>query len=206
MAKIKLTKNELKNQKDSLKMYKRYLPTLLLKKQQLQSEIRTIDAKAKEVRNARAALVQEFNAWIAVFGEQEAFTPDMVSVKNIKKGYGNIAGVTIPIYEGADFSRGDYDLYEAPLWIDMAADRMEKALSLDLEAEVLDEQVRLLSQELKTTTQRVNLFEKVKIPETKANIKKITVYLGDEQVAAVVRSKISKKKLQAKINEEVEAK
>ena len=81
MAKIKLTKNELKNQKDALKMYKRYLPTLMLKKQQLQSEIRTIDAKAKEVRNARAALVQEFNAWIAVFGEQEAFTPDMVSVK-----------------------------------------------------------------------------------------------------------------------------
>ena len=177
-------------------MYKRYLPTLMLKKQQLQSEIRTIDAKAKEVRNARAALVQEFNAWIAVFGEQEAFTPDMVSVKNIKKGYGNIAGVTIPIYEGADFSRGDYDLYEAPLWIDMAADRMEKALSLDLEAEVLDEQVRLLSQELRTTTQRVNLFEKVKIPETKANIKKITVYLGDQQVAAVVRGKISKKNLE----------
>ena len=205
MAKIKLTKNELKNQKDALKMYKRYLPTLMLKKQQLQSEIRTIDAKAKEVRNARAALVQEFNAWIAVFGEQEAFTPDMVSVKNIKKGYGNIAGVTIPIYEGADFSRGDYDLYEAPLWIDMAADRMEKALSLDLEEEVLDEQVRLLSQELRTTTQRVNLFEKVKIPETKANIKKITVYLGDEQVAAVVRSKISKKKLQSATEEKMEA-
>ena len=87
----------------------------------------------------------------------------------------------------------------------MAADRMEKALSLDLEAEVLDEQVRLLSQELRTTTQRVNLFEKVKIPEAKANIKKISVYLGDEQTAAVVRSKISKKKLQAKIDEEQEA-
>jgi V/A-type H+-transporting ATPase subunit D len=88
-------------------------------------------------------------------------------------------------------------LYETPLWIDLAADRMEKALSLDLEAEVLDEQVRLLSIELRATTQRVNLFEKVKIPETKANIKKISVSLGDEQVAAVVRSKISKKKLQA---------
>ena len=194
MAKIKLTKNELKVQKDSLKMFKRYLPTLMLKKQQLQTEIRTIDAKAKEVRQARVELEKEFDAWIAVFGEQEAFTKDMVTVKNIKKGTGNIAGVTIPIYEGADFSRGDYDLYETPLWVDMAADRMEKALSLDLEAEVLDEQVRLLSQELRTTTQRVNLFEKVKIPEAKANIKKISVYLGDEQTAAVVRSKISKKK------------
>lgn len=205
MAKIKLTKNEQKVQKDALKMYQRYLPTLTLKKQQLQTEIRTIDAKAKEVRAKRKQLEKEFDEWISVFGEAEAFKPGMVTVKNIKKGVGNIAGVAIPVYEGADFSRGDYDLYETPLWIDMAADRMEKALSLDLEAEVLDEQVRLLSKELRTTTQRVNLFEKVKIPETKANIKKISVYLGDEQVAAVVRSKISKKKLQAASDAKKEA-
>ena len=98
MAKIKLTKNELKVQKDALKMYKRYLPTLQLKKQQLQSEIRSIDAKAKEVRAARVALEKEFDNWIAVFGEKAAFKPDMVTVKNIKKGFGNIAGVTIPVY------------------------------------------------------------------------------------------------------------
>ena len=196
MAKIKLTKNEQKVQKDALKMYNRYLPTLVLKKQQLQTEIRTIDQKAREVRAARAALEKEFDAWIAVFGEEEAFKPEMVTVKNIKKGWGNIAGVAIPIYEGADFSRGDYDLYETPLWIDMAADRMEKALSLDLEAEVLDEQVRLLSKELRTTTQRVNLFEKVKIPEAKENIRMIGIYLGDQQTSAVVRGKIAKKKSQ----------
>ncbi len=196
MATIKLTKNELKSQKDALKMYKRYLPTLLLKKQQLQTEIRTIDARAKEVRAKRQALEAEFQKWIAVFGEREAFTPGMVTVSDIKKGTGNIAGVIIPIYEGANFSRGDYDLYKAPLWIDLAADKMEQVLSMDLEAQVLDKQVELLSQELRVTTQRVNLFEKVKIPETKANIKKITVYLGDQQVAAVVRGKISKKNLE----------
>lgn len=197
MAKIKLTKNELKIQKDALKRYQRYLPTLSLKKQQLQTEIRTIDARAREVRAKRDALEHEFQTWLSVFGEKEAFKPDMVTVKNIRKGMGNIAGVAIPVYEGADFSRGDYDLYATPLWIDMAADRMEQTLSLDLEASVLDEQVRLLSKELRTTTQRVNLFEKVKIPETKENIRKISVYMGDEQVAAVVRSKISKKKLEA---------
>lgn len=195
MAKIKLTKNEQKVQKDALKMYQRYLPTLTLKKQQLQSEIRTIEIKAKEVRQQRVELEKEFQVWIAVFGEEEAFKPEMVTVRNIRKGVGNIAGVTIPVYEGADFSRGDYDLYSTPLWIDMAADRMEKALSLDLEADVLDEQVRLLSKELRTTSQRVNLFEKVKIPEAKSNIKKISVYLGDQQVSEVVRSKISKKKI-----------
>ena len=197
MAKIKLTKNEQKIQKDALKMYQRYLPTLTLKKQQLQTEIRAIDAKAREVRDARKALEKEFDEWIAVFADAESFKRDTVRVSNIRKGTGNIAGVKIPIYEGADFTRAEYDLYETPLWIDMAADRMERALELDLEAEVLDEQVRLLSKELRTTTQRVNLFEKVKIPEAKENIRKISVFLGDERVAAVVRSKISKRKLEA---------
>ena len=195
MAKIKLTKNELKVQKDALKMYRRYLPTLTLKKQQLQSEIRTIEAKAKAVRKEREDLEFRFMEWIAVFSEMDAFPKGIITVSNIRKGKGNIAGVDIPTFEGADFSRGDYDLYETPLWVDIAANHMEKAISLDLEAEVLDEQVRLLEVELLATSQRVNLFEKVKIPETEENIKKISIYMADQQVSAVVRSKISKRKI-----------
>ena len=198
MAKIKLTKNELKVQKDALKMYRRYLPTLTLKKQQLQSEIRIIEAKAASVRQERENLEKGFSSWIAVFSEESAFPDGIITVSNIRKGTGNIAGVTIPTFEGADFSKGDYDLYETPLWVDIAANHMEKAMSLDLEVEVLDEQVRLLEKELLSTSQRVNLFEKVKIPETQANIKKISIYMADQQVSAVVRSKISKRKIAAR--------
>ena len=195
MAKIKLTKNELKVQKDALKMYRRYLPTLTLKKQQLQAEIRSIEAKAKAVRKERECLEFAFRDWIAVFSERDAFPKGIVTVSNIRKGKGNIAGVDIPTFEGADFSRGDYDLYVTPLWVDIAAKHMERAMSLDLEAEVLDEQVILLEKELRATSQRVNLFEKVKIPETEENIKKISIYMADQQVSAVVRSKISKRKI-----------
>ena len=195
MAKIKLTKNELKVQRDALKMYRRYLPTLTLKKQQLQSEIRAIEAKAKTVRKEKEALELGFKDWIAVFSETDAFPQGLITVSNIRKGNGNIAGVDIPTFEGADFKRGDYDFYETPLWVDIAANYMERAMLLDLEAEVLDEQVRLLEVELLATTQRVNLFEKVKIPETEENIKKISIYMADQQVNAVVRSKISKRKI-----------
>ena len=198
MAKIKLTKNELKVQKDALKMYRRYLPTLTLKKQQLQAEIRTIEARAKAVRQEREKLEEGFRSWIAVFSEKDVFPKDIITVSNIRKAEGNIAGVAIPTYEGADFSRADYDLYETPLWVDIAANHMEKAMSLDLEAEVLDEQVRLLGAELRATSQRVNLFEKVKIPETEENIKRISIYMADQQVSAVVRSKISKRKIAAR--------
>ncbi len=204
MAKIKLTKNELKLQKDALKMYRRYLPTLTLKKQQLQTEIRSIEAKAKALRRQREELEENFSSWIAVFSEENAFPQGLITVRNIRKGFGNIAGVEIPTYEGADFTRGEYDLYQTPIWVDIAADHIEKAMALDLEAEVLDEQVRLLGEELRATTQRVNLFEKVKIPTTQANIKKISIYMADQQVSAVVRSKISKKKIAQRMAEPVQ--
>lgn len=205
MAKIKLTKNELKIQKDALKMYRRYLPTLTLKKQQLQTEIRAIEMKAESIKKQKEELEQGFSSWIAVFSEEDAFPDNIITVSNIRKGYGNIAGVEIPVFEGADFTRRDYDLYTTPLWVDIAANHMEKAILLDLEVEVLDEQIKLLEKELRATSQRVNLFEKVKIPETQENIKKISIYMADQQVSAVVRSKISKRKIAAHNSETSES-
>lgn len=195
MAKIKLTKNELRIQKGALKLYRRYLPTLTLKKQQLQSEIRIIEAKAQAVRKEKEELEKGFRDWIAVFSEKEAFPDGIITVTNIRKGKTNIAGVDIPTFEGVEFLRNDYDLYITPLWVDIAANHIETAIALDLEAEVLYAQAKLLEKELLATSQKVNLFEKVKIPETEKNIKKISIYLADQQVSAVVRSKISKRKI-----------
>ena len=152
------------------------------------------------MKKQKEELEAGFKDWIAVFSEEKAFPKGIIKVENIRKGMGNIAGVDIPTYEGADFSRGDYDLYETPLWVDIAANHMERAMELDLEVEVLEEQVRLLEAELTATSQRVNLFEKVKIPETLKNIKKISVYMADQQVSAVVRSKISKRKIDSRAN------
>jgi len=195
MAKIKLTKNELKKQKDALKMYRRYLPTLILKKQQLQAEIRATETRIQELADEKNRINQTFKAWIGVFGEKDIFKPEILKVLQIRKGHGNIAGVAIPLFQGADFEIAHYDLVGTPLWLDLAVDRMKQVLLLDLEAEVLDEQRRCLEHELRITTQRVNLFEKVKIPETRHFIKKIQVYLGDQQTAAVVRGKIAKRGL-----------
>jgi len=192
MAKIRLTKNELKKQKDSLKMYRRYLPTLMLKKQQLQGEIRLTDIRLKELHQELEKLDESFRPWIAVFGETGVFTKDILKITSLRTGHGNIAGVAIPVFEGADFEIASYDLLQTPLWLDMAVEKMKQALLLQLEAEIVEEQKKRLDKELRTTTQRVNLFEKVKIPETRGNIKKIQVYLGDQQTASVVRGKIAK--------------
>jgi V/A-type H+-transporting ATPase subunit D len=78
----------------------------------------------------------------------------------------------------------------------MAVEKVKQVMLLDLEAEIMEKQRSLLDHELRVTTQRVNLFEKIKIPETRANIKRIQIYLGDQQTAAVVRGKISKRGLE----------
>jgi V/A-type H+-transporting ATPase subunit D len=193
MAKIKLTKNELKKQKDSLKMYQRYLPTLMLKKQQLQAEIRLTEIRIKELTEEKERIDEAFKSWIGVFGETGVFSPGILRITGIRTAQGNIAGVAIPLFEGADFSIEPYDLARTPLWLDTAVERMKQVFLLDLEAQTLEEQRRRLDHELRVTTQRVNLFEKIKIPETRGSIKKIQVYLGDQQTSAVVRGKIAKR-------------
>ncbi|HCM27987.1 MAG: V-type ATP synthase subunit D [Treponema sp. GWB1_62_6] len=193
MAKIKLTKNELKKQKDELKMYQRYLPTLMLKKQQLQTEIRVTENRIRALRAEKERIDESFRSWIAVFGERGIFYPGLLRVTAIRTATGNIAGVEIPVFKGAEFMIDAYDLMATPMWIDSAAEKLKAVLLLDLESVTLEEQRRRLEKELRTTTQRVNLFEKVKIPESKSNIKKIRVYLGDQQTAAVVRGKIAKR-------------
>ena len=194
MAKIKLTKNELKKQKDGLKRFQRYLPTLQLKKQQLQMEVRKIEEALRKKEQELERLHQSFQDWVAVLGE-EVGLEDFVEVQEIVTSDSNIAGVDIPIFEEAIFQPTEYDLFVTPLWVDRAVERIKEMLAVQAEVEILKEQARLVREELTITTQRVNLFEKVKIPETKENIRVIRIYMGDQQTAAVVRGKISKRKI-----------
>ena len=200
MAKIKLTKNEQKKQKDSLKQFTRYLPTLQLKKQQLQTVIRQSHAEIEELKVKQKEAVDGMKSWIAVYGENSSWSEDrsishLVKVKEVKKTKGNIAGVEVPVFQSLVFEDVPYDLRAYPLRVDKAIVALGEIARYDALIETLKERIKLLEKELRTTTQRVNLFEKVKIPEAKDNIRKIGIYLQDQQTSAVVRGKIAKKKL-----------
>ncbi len=194
MADVKLTKNELKRQNDMLKRFKRYLPTLQLKKQQLQMVIRQVEQKKREVAGRRDELSRNLEPWIAVFAE-DLHVERLLTVERVVTETGNIAGIDIPVFKELEFSVAEYDLYAYPLWVDAGIERLKDLLSADAEIRVLDRQLEIIGEELRITSQRVNLFEKIKIPETQENIRKIRIYLGDQQTAAVVRGKISKNKL-----------
>ena len=193
MSKIKHTKNELKTQRDALRRFNRYLPTLLLKKQQLQMEMRQLEQRMEEVAGEEARLVAGLAAWVRLFAEP-VDVGGLVKLAGVKTTSGNIAGVTIPVLQEIQFAPVPIDLYATPAWVEEGAQAVEQLLQLRIEREILAEQHRLLADELRTTSQRVNLFEKVKIPECEENIRIIRIFLGDAQTADVARSKLAKSK------------
>lgn len=198
---VKLTKNELKVQKDKLKQFERYLPTLQLKKQQLQSVISKIVEDLKNTEAARKEMIGDLDDWVAVFAENRLFEDEkklsnLVRPDKVICDTDNVAGVSIPVFRELSFKDIEYEVADYPLWVDTAVVKLREIARLDALANTLRKQVDLLEKELRSTAQRVNLFEKVKIPEAKENIRVIGIYLGDQQTAAVVRGKIAKKKLQ----------
>lgn len=195
MVKVKLTKNELKGQKDALKRFIRYLPMLQLKKQQLQMEIRKVHHSIEQASGDMDNLRKQISLWVDVFAE-EINLNDFFKIGQIKTKTGNIAGVEIPLFSGVEFDEQPYDLLLTPFWVDKALDVSKEAIILKSQLSVYHEQLAILKEELRIITQRVNLFEKIKVPEAKENIRVIRIYLGDLQTAEVVRGKIAKAKIE----------
>lgn len=190
---LKRTKSELKNQRESLKRFQRYLPTLQLKKQQLQSEVRRVELEQEDMAKEQEKHRRERQSWIALFAEDRPLA-DWLDVKKLSIGEQHIAGVDVPVLKAFDIEENVPDRASEPVWIDEGLRELRRAIELEVQLELLRAQQKLLEQELRTTSQRVNLFEKIKIPECKENIRIIRIALGDEQVAAVARGKLAKKK------------
>ena len=198
MPKIKLTKSELKSQRDAMKQFSRFLPTLQLKKQQLQLEMRNCKAQMERNKKEEADAREAITHWIKLFGD-DASIPKISSLliqEEVVTEQRNIAGVDVPVFKNVIFKEQSYDLFIEEPWIDDAIHALKNLIAIIEEHKIIEKQYELIGHELRVTTQRVNLFEKVKIPECKENIRVIQIYLGDQQTAAVGRSKIAKRKMQ----------
>ena len=193
--KIRLTQGELKRQRDSLRQYERYLPTLQLKKQQLQLEILHQQRSRTERENSLAAWEETAKEWLGLLIEAPEIGQWIVPERIITTGK-NIAGVDVPVFIRVDFVPAEYDLFTTPLWVDTVLERLKERVSLGEELSILEQGINILRHELRITTQRVNLFEKIKIPQAKEAIRVIKIAMGDRMTSAVGRSKIAKNKVE----------
>ena len=194
MARLQLNKSSLAREAKHLRTYQRFLPSLDLKRQQLTAErskaARALAATRKEIEEFRRNVGRE----LPMLANRDVDLSELVTVTGVELGSENLVGTTLPVLQRVVLETRPYAYLAKPHWVDNAADMLRHMLELRIRVQVEARRLALLEEAVKTITQRVNLFDKVLIPKAKSNIKRIKIYLSDEEMAAVVRSKISKRK------------
>ncbi len=194
MATLALNKSSLKQQRDQLSLYEKFLPSLDLKRQQLMVELK----KAREAFEATGRRVAEMEASLdrlyPLVGATAMDLHGYVTAERIDLGKENILGVALPVLRDVGFDLEEYSTLTRPFWVDTLTEAIQAMARLRIEHQVDRRRVDLLDEAVRKVTQRVNLFEKVLIPNAQRNIQRIQIFLGDAERAAVVRSKIVKAK------------
>lgn len=194
MARLALNKSSLKKQRDQLKTFKKFLPSLDLKRQQLQIEFRRAKAELQELDLRMTKVHDSLPALLELLGSSSMDLSGLVKVDSVRTRQVNLVGVRVPEFEGINVSVAGYSMLAKPFWVDNLVDGLRQMAELRLRRKVQEQRVAIVAEALRKVTQRVNLFEKVLIPQAKENIRKINIFLADGQRVAVVRSKIAKAK------------
>lgn len=196
---IKLTKNELRSQQIRLAQFQRYLPTLQLKKAMLQFEVSLVLAEIQKLQEEFDAIYARVAQFSPLLLEKSAVDIEQYAhIAVVKKQYENIAGVEIPIFQEILFKETDYFLFDTPVWTERAIELLRGLVTAREKKSIAEEKKHALEKELREVSIRVNLFEKILIPRSQENIKKIRIFLGDQQLSAVAQAKVAKLKILAK--------
>lgn len=197
MAEIKLTKTELRDQQNLLAQLERYLPTLQLKKAMLQGQVLEVRLEIVRLTDIFDQKRNRVSIYSALLSEKMGIHPDDIAkVKHIHKRYENIAGIEVPYCDKVDFEDLTYSLFDTPPWVDAAIYDLRELVAAGIQIKIAEEKKQAIEKELREVSIRVNLFEKVLIPRAIENIKKIKVFLGDQQLAAVSQAKVAKEKIE----------
>jgi V/A-type H+-transporting ATPase subunit D len=194
MARLALSKSSLSVQNRRLKTFERYLPSLDLKRRQLIAERAKAARAIKATEEEIAALRHKVEEGLPMGSYEEVNIESLVHIARLELGEENVMGVRLPLVSEVELKRADYALLAKPEWVDNFAWRMEAMLQLRVRIQVERQRLVLLDEAVRTITQRVNLFDKVLIPQARDNIRRIQIFLADGERAAVVRAKIAKGK------------
>lgn len=194
MARIALSKSAQQRERQNLQMYQRFLPSLDLKRRQLMGEQTRAQEALSQAQIQVASLMSDIAGNIPMLANQGIDLEALVGIDSVQLGEENVLGVRLPVLEKVNTKVRDYSLMAKPHWVDAVADRLVQFLELKIQIQAHVERVRLLDHAIRRTTQRVNLFDKVLIPGARRHIQRIQIFLADTERAAVVRSKIAKRR------------
>lgn len=193
MARLKLSKNSLQQQREKMKINQRLLPSLDLKRRQLTVELAKTREEYERVRKAVENLDMRIGEELPMLANQEIELSSLVKMTGFSLVEENVVGVKLPLLEKIETEVAEYSLLAKPAWIDVLVERLKTAAEARVKVQVAEQRVKILQHAVRRMTQRVNLFDKILIPQAKKNIQRILIFLGDQERAAVSNAKLTKK-------------
>lgn len=194
MGKIKYTKNALRGEQNKLKQLQIYLPTLKLKKKLLQFEVLNSSNKINVLEKELFQKKEKAYEFCSLLNEKDEIL-SLLEILHVDKSYENIAGIELPIFKEVKFKQMEYSLFDTPIWFDRVLLKLKEMISIFQNILSEKEKKEALKKELRDVTIRVNLFEKILIPRTLKNIKKIKIFLSDQELSLISQAKVAKNKI-----------
>jgi V/A-type H+-transporting ATPase subunit D len=192
VTRLSLNKSTLSKQIKQLKAYQNFLPSLDLKRRQLLAEQNKASEELAEIRQRLNTLEPSIARQIPMLANVQIDLMGLVEVTHVDLVEENVMGTRLPKLNRLEVSVQNYSFLAKPIWVDSLVELLKQALEIRIQIQVAERKVELLNRAARTVTQRVNLFDKVLIPQTKQNIKKIQIYLADAERAGVVQAKLAK--------------
>lgn len=196
MAKVALNKSALTAEKHKQAAYGKYLPSLELKQKQLLAERKKAEKALVEHQEHIERLLQQVYHKLPMLAVDSISLEGLVEVVELDIQEENMLGTLLPTLKRVEYKRTPYSFLARPHWVDEVASSLEQVVRLKLEEEILQRRLTKLIKAARTITQRVNLFSKILIPNSQQNVKRISLFLADQERAGVVRSKLAKQKHQ----------
>jgi V/A-type H+-transporting ATPase subunit D len=198
--KILMNKNTLAALKKELKEYKEALPIFEMKEQQLVGIVRAIEDDIKRLEVDIKETEDKALPWIGVAAEENINLEDFVKVQKLITEKKEIVGVTVQVYKDIIFDDIEIDFMSTPLWVDAGIQLVKDQAEKKAMIETKKLKIVVLEEELSEARRMKNALKEVFIPETRDNIRKIEIYLGDVERLAIGCAKLVKKK---KVEKEV---
>jgi len=192
LARLKLSKASLQQERTRLQLYEKLLPSLDLKRRQLKLELDKARAEHERTRAEVKALEARIGAELPMLANPDIDLLGIVKMTAFELAEENVVGVRLPRLERVECEVAEYSLLAKPAWVDVLVERLRDAAEARTRIQVAAERVRILARAERRITQRVNLFEKILIPRARKNIQRIRIFLGDLERAAVVQAKLAK--------------
>jgi len=194
---VKLNKVSLREQKQKLALYQRFLPALEARKQQFLMQLGHVRKDIREREETLDQLMAEIAQWSALIRDMEGLLRYFLDNRKVRSSRHNVAGLNIPRFQEVIFADPSYSVFAAPYSFETVLMRLREVISLREEIRILREQERILADGFHKTSQRINLYEQRLIPSCREALRKISVYLQDQQAAAVGVAKVAKRLLEA---------